>query len=348
MKALQFPGDKEVVIKDFADPKPALGEVLIRVKAAGICGSDLNYLYRTPKEEKDKYILGVWVSSTVIPGHEPCGIIEEVGEGVTHFKKGDRVIVYHISGCGICKFCREGQYIHCKEKKTYGFDFNGVFADLMVAKAQDCIILPAEIPFSVGSYCACGAGTAYKALKRLNVSGLDTVTVFGLGPVGLAAVLFAKKFGAKVIAIDPVEMRRNIALQVGADCVIDPINSDPVQEILTFTKGEGSSVGIECSSNPTARSQILDAAKLFGRVAYVGEGKDVHIDVSNQIIHKQLTLLGSWVYSISDLIELLDYVKNEQIDLSALITNEFSLDQAEEAMKLADSGNCGKVMFTWK
>jgi threonine dehydrogenase-like Zn-dependent dehydrogenase len=116
---------------------------------------------------------------------------------------------------------------------------------------------------------------------------------------------------------------------------------------MAFTNGKGASVGIECSSNPKARSQILDGAKLFGRVAYIGEGKDVHIDVSNQIIHKQLTIIGSWVYSVSDLIELLDFVAKENIDISSLITNEFSLDQAGEAMKLADSGNCGKVMFTW-
>lgn len=348
MRALQFPGDREVVIKEFADPKPSHGEVLLSVKAAGICGSDLNYLYRTRKEDKDKHILGVWVSSTVIPGHEPCGIIEEVGEGVANLKKGDRVVVYHISGCGACKYCREGMAIHCKEKKTYGFDFDGVFADKMIAKAQDCIILPEDVSFSVGSYCACGAGTAYKALKRLNVGGRDSVTVFGLGPVGLAAVLFAKKFGAKVVAVDPVAKRREIAAAAGADLVVDPISSDPVQAILDFTDGEGTSVGIECSSNPKARSQILDGAKLFGRVAYVGEGKDVHIDVSNQIIHKQLTILGSWVYSTSDLIELLEYVSKENIDLSQLITDEYSLDQAEEAMRLADGGNCGKVVFTWK
>lgn len=347
MKGLQFPGSREVKIKNFEDPKPGKNEVVVKMKAAGICGSDLNYLYRTPKEEKDKYVLGVWVSSTVIPGHEPCGIIEEVGENVSKFKKGDRVIVYHISGCGVCKYCRSGFHIHCKSKKTYGFDFNGAFADLLVANERDLVLLPDEISFEDGCYYACGAGTAYKAIKRLQLSGLDTISIFGLGPVGLAAVLLAKKVGAKVIAIDPVDIRRDLAAKVGADLIVDSAD-DVVGKIMAFTNGKGTSAGIECSSNPTARSQILDGSGLWGRVAYVGEGKNVTIDVSNQIIHKQLTVIGSWVYSIPDLIELLDFVVKEKIKLTDIITHKYTIDNAVEAMSTADSGKCGKVIFKWE
>jgi propanol-preferring alcohol dehydrogenase len=347
MKALQFPGSREVFIKEFPDPKPGKDEVVIRMKASGICGSDLNYLYRIPKEEKDKYVLGVWVSSTVIPGHEPCGIVEEVGENVTHLKKGDRVIVYHISGCGVCKSCREGYYMHCKNKKTYGFDINGSFADFMVAKEKDCVLLPDELSFEEGCYYACGAGTAFKACKRLNISGLDTVSIFGLGPVGLAAVMFAKKFGGKVIAVDPIDVRRDIAKNIGADYVINPLEEDVVREIKKITDGEGTSVSIECSSNPTARSQILDSTKIWGKVAYVGEGKTVTIDVSNQIIHKHLTIFGSWVYTIPELMDLLNFAAKEKLNLPALITHQFTLDEAEEALKLADSGKSGKIVFKW-
>ncbi|WP_449355175.1 zinc-dependent alcohol dehydrogenase family protein [Virgibacillus natechei] len=349
MKGIQFPGDKEVVVKDFEKPTPGKNEVLVNVKAAGICGSDLNYLYRTAKENKDKYLLGVWVSSTVIPGHEPCGIVEEVGDNVTKFKKGDRVLVYHISGCGTCKTCREGNPMLCETKETYGFDINGVFADSMIAKENDCFILPDNISFEVGSYLACGAGTAFKASRRLNISGYDTVSIFGLGPVGLAAVAFAKKFGAKVIAVDLEKKRLDLAKKVGADYVISGKEEDPVEKIKSLTNGEGTSKGIECSSNPIARRQVLNAAKDWATVAYVGEGGNVEIDVSNQIIHKQLTLIGSWVYSLSDLMELIEFVsKEEDLPLEDLITHRFTLDEAEEAMKIADSGKCGKVVFTWK
>jgi len=347
MKALQFPGSKEVIINELDVPKPKNGEVLIRMKASGICGSDLNYLYRIPKEEKDKYVLGVWVSSTVVPGHEPCGVVEELGDCVTKLKKGDRVIVYHISGCGKCMYCRKGYHIHCNTKKTYGFDKNGSFEDFMIAKESDCVVLPKEISFSEGAYYACGAGTAFKAVKNLEISGYDTVSVFGLGPVGLAAVLLAKTFGAKVIAIDPIDIRLKLAEQIGADNMINPKSIDPVEEIMRITNGNGTSIGIECSANPAARSQILDASGLWGKVAYVGEGKDVHINVSNQIIHRQLTIIGSWVYSIPDLIELLDFVVEKKLSLKPLITNEFTLDNAIKAMKLADSGNSGKIVFKW-
>jgi len=347
LKGLQFPGDREVIVKNFEDPEPSKNEVLIRMKAAGICGSDLNYLYRTPKEDKDKYVLGVWVSSTVIPGHEPCGIIEKVGENVTKYKKGDRVIVYHISGCGVCKYCKMGYHIHCQKKKTYGFDRDGAFADLMCANERDLVLLPNEISFEEGCYYACGAGTAYKAIKRMQISGLDIVSVFGLGPVGLAVAVLAKKVGAKVIGVDPVEDRRNLATNVGADLVIDSSSEDAVHEILKFTDGKGAAAGIECSSNPIARSQILDSSALWGRVAYLGEGKNVTIDVSNQVIHKQLTIIGSWTYTIPDLMDILEFAVREKINLDKIITHKSTLDNAREAMKIADSGKCGKVIFKW-
>lgn len=348
MKGLQFPGSREAIVKDFEVPTPGRGEVLVRMKAAGICGSDLNYLYRTPKEDKDKYVLGVWVSSTVIPGHEPCGVIEAVGENVNNLKIGDRVIVYHISGCGVCEHCRAGYNIHCEQKKTYGFDINGCFADYMLAKERDCVILPDELSYEEGCYYACGAGTAYKAVKRLGISGYDFVSIFGLGPVGLAATLMAKKFGAKVVGVDPVSVRRDLAHKVGADYTIDPSAQNVVETIKEITKGRGASVGIECSSHPDARGQVLDSAQLWGRVAFVGEGREVTIDVSNQIIHKQLTIIGSWVYSIPDLIELLRYAVNEKLELPSLITHYFTLSEAQEALKLADSSTTGKVVFKWK
>lgn len=345
MKALQFPGSREVLIKEVDKPVPGKDEVVVKIEAAGICGSDLNYLYRTPKEEKDKFILGVWVSSKVIPGHEPCGIIDSAGENVTKFKQGDRVIVYHISGCGVCKQCKSGLHIHCADKKTYGFDINGAFADYMVANERDLVRLPSEISFEDGCYYACGAGTSYKVLKRLGVSGFDILTVFGLGPVGLAAVLLGKKAGARVIAIDPIEMRRNLAKKIGADMTIDA-KGDVVDEVMGYSNGKGATAGIETSSSPTARSQILDAAALWGRVAYVGEGKNVTIDVSSQIIHKQLSVIGSWVYSIPDLMNLLEYVVKEKITLTDIITHKYKLTDAKEALSIADSGECGKVIFT--
>ena len=346
MKALQFPGSCEVIIREMEKPKPGKKDVIVRMKAAGICGSDLNYLYRVPKEEKDKPVYGYQVSPTVIPGHEPCGIIDNVGGYVTKFKKGDRVIVYHVSGCGSCIQCRAGFSSHCNYEKTYGFNINGAFADYMLADEKDLVLLPGDMPFEAGCYYACGAGTSYKAIKRLKVSGFDVLVVFGLGPVGLASVILGKQAGAKIIGIDPVKMRRKLAKKIGADLTIDS-KGDVVKEIMKYTKGKGASRGIETSSNPIARSQILDSAALWGRVAYVGEGKTVTIDVSSQIIKKQLSIIGSQIFSIPDLMELLEYASDEKIYLSDIITHRFNISEAREALSIADSGECGKVIFIW-
>ena len=350
MRGLKFLGDKHVEVQTFDKPEPSDDELLISLKSTGICGSDLNYIYRTPKEKMDGYVHGVWVSSKVIPGHEPTGIVEETGKKVTNFKPGDNVIVHHVSGCGKCKQCKAGMHMHCEsdEKKTYGFDIDGGFADYMVAKERDCVPLPNNLSFEEGSYLSCGAGTAFKAVKRLNITGFDTVSVFGLGPVGLAAGLLSKIAGATVIGVDPIKVRRDLAKEAGMDFLINPKESDPVKLIKDYTNNEGTSIGIECSSNPTARSQILDAAKVPGaKVAYVGEGGNVDINVSNQIIHKHLTLMGSWIYSIPELIEFTQYVARENINISQFITDRYNIEEAKKALAKADSGETGKVVFTW-
>jgi threonine dehydrogenase-like Zn-dependent dehydrogenase len=347
VKAVFFPGDREAIVKDVADPKPDRGQALIRMKASGICGSDLGFLYRLSKEERSKPSLGIALSPDVIPGHEACGVVEELGPGVRHIREGDRVIVYHTRGCGRCKYCRSGFPIHCALKKAYGFDIDGGFADLIVADDSDCIALPKELDFVDGAYCACAAGTAYKASKRVGIRGLDTIALFGLGPVGLAGVLIGKAMGATVIGVEINEYRLTLAKKAGADHVINSNVDDPVKRIMELTNGEGADVAIDYSANPIARSKALDCTKIWGRMAFVGEGGKVTIEPSMQIIHKQLNVYGSFVFSTAELQELLATLVRYRLRLNEFVTHRCSIEDAPEALRLFDKGESGKVVFIW-
>ena len=167
-----LPGNSTVELKEFDIPKPGHGQVLVKSKASTICGSDSRCIYRAHVGKgPEGYQPGM------IAGHEPCGIIVEEGEGLKRFKKGDRVIVYHISGCGVCYDCRRGYYISCKSpyRAAYGWQRNGGMAPYMLCDEKDLIALPDELTYEDGAQVACGCGTCYEALMKIGVSGNDRV-----------------------------------------------------------------------------------------------------------------------------------------------------------------------------
>jgi propanol-preferring alcohol dehydrogenase len=218
----------------------------------------------------------------------------------------------------------------------------------MVADERDCVILPDNLSFAVGAYCSCGAGTAYQVTKRLKISGLDNVVIFGCGPVGLATTLFATFQGGRVIAVDVNEKRLDLAKEIGAKFIINPKKNNVVEEVMQITEGEGAEVTIDCSANPEARIAALDCAKIWGRTAYVGEGNKTTIDPSPQILHKELTLIGSWVFSLTSMMELLELLSRHSLPLEDLITNRFVIEDAKRAFEAFSNGQTsGKAVFEW-
>jgi len=350
MRAVTFLGDRDIQFIEAPDPRPGPGEVLIEIRAAGICGSDLGFLYRPSQDEITAKAAAhdQWIPSVagVIPGHEPAGVIVEVGPGVRHLAVGDRVACYHITGCNECRACRSGWMLHCPTYRSYGWQRDGAFADFMVADAKSCIPLPDGVSFVDGVYCACGAGTAYQATKRGAPTGGETVALFGLGGVGLAGVIFAKAAGARVVAVDPIAMRRDLALALGADEVIDPVADDAVRTIYELTHGEGAHLTIDYSGSSAGRLAALDSARVWGRSVFVGERNLTTIDPSPQILHKQLTLHGSWVCSWPVMDELIGRMAREPLPLEQAVTHRFPFDRIEEAFHVADGGECGKVVIT--
>ncbi len=347
MRGAVFAGHRKIEMREFPDPTPGPGEAVLAIKASGLCGSDLKFYRPAPGEAQRALGLGE-VSEPLIGGHEPCGVVEAVGPGVPEAlaKPGMRVMCHHYAGCGVCKHCRVGWSQLCRNGfVVYGVTAHGAHADYMKVPARTLVPLPDELSFTTGAAISCGSGTAYNALRRMNVSGRDTLAVFGQGPVGLAATQLGTAMGARVFAIDMIRERLDFAKELGAEMLIDPSADDPVQALKDLTRGEGVSLALDCSGAEAARSAAIRATRTWGTVCFVGEGGSVTIDVSPEMLRKQLTVIGSWTFSSVQQEECARFVADRGIDVDRLFTHRFRLDEADAAYKLFDTQTTGKSVL---
>ncbi len=340
MKGVLLPGNKEVVVTEFPDPVPGSGEVLIRVKASAICRSDLSLYYGHAVVQADK-------AGKVITGHEPAGLVEAVGPGVRTVRPGDRVAIYLAIGEGQCQYCRQGNYHLCPEWQCLGFTAHGGNAEFLVVPERNCLPIPDEMSFVAAAVSTDAFGTLFSAARKLGVSGATVVGIWGLGPMGSSGVLACKNMGARVIGVDPLEDRRRFALDLGADEVLDPAEGEVVNRIRELTHGEGVDVALDCSGNPRAENAALDAARRFGKVAFIGESRETTINPSDQLIRKQLTLIGSWYFNISEYADIARFIVDRKIPLERLVTHTFTLDEAPTAFRLFDERKTEKAVFVF-
>ena len=344
MKGVVFPGDRQLEILEFPDPEPGPGEVVLEIKASGMCGSDLKF-YR-PKDGAKSLGLGD-LSGPIIAGHEPCGVVAAIGPGVpeNQAKIGMRVMVHHYRGCGVCEHCSTGWMQMCAEgvKEVYGATGHGAHAKYMKCPARTLVPLPDELSFEAGAAISCGTGTAWGALHRLDLQGDQTIAVFGQGPVGLSATLLASQMGARVIALDTGEERLQRAKEFGADALINPAKTENVVEaIKDLTHGRGAHASMDCSSAPIARTQSVQCVRSWGKACFVGEGDTVTLNVSNDMLRRQVTVIGSWTFSTIGQGKCAEYVADREIVLDRLFTHRWKLDQAKEAYELFDKQTSGK------
>lgn len=344
MRGVVFLGERELELGSFPDPKPGPGEVIVAIKASGLCGSDL-HAYREPKTVRtpDKYC---------IAGHEPCGVIAAVGPGVSEERAplDQRVMIHHYRSCGRCRHCRSGWSQMCSNGGiTYGVTGDGAHAEYMRVQPEMLVPLPDELSFEEGAAVSCGTGTAFQGLRRLEVSGQDTLVVFGQGPVGLSGTLLGKAMGARVIAVDVTPPRLELARQHGADLVLNSREVDVVSTIRELTYGEGADAALETSGNGEARNNALGCARIWGRVCFVGiGGSPTAFSVERDIIHKQLNVCGSWTFSSVIQADCARFVIDHKLPLGSIFTHRYSLDEAAEAYTLFDTQTTGKGVFLFE
>src|SRR5215470_16376334 len=311
MKGVVFLGDRKLELREFPDPTPGPRDVILEIKASGMCGSDL-HTYRASANPGGVVTGGIKRAAGVIAGHEPCGVVAAVGSAVTDAdtRIGQRVMDHHYDGCGNCKHCRAGWTQMCLEGPV-----------------------------------VCGTGTAWGALRRLKLQGGETIAIFGQGPVGLSATQLAVEMGARVIAVDIAPERRRLAQQFGAAEVIDPTTHDMVAAILELTHGEGAHKTLDASSAPDARAAAVRSVRSWGTACFVGERGQVTLDVSQDLLRRQVTLVGSWTFSKQGQAECAEFIADRKIDLERLFTHRWRLEQAEEAYQLFDTQTTGKAVI---
>jgi threonine dehydrogenase-like Zn-dependent dehydrogenase len=342
MKGAILPGNSTTILKDFPIPQPGHGEVLIKMKSSTICGSDIRCIYH---EHLGKGPEGY--QPGMIAGHEPCGQIVECGPGCRRFTTRDRVIIYHISGCGVCNDCRRGYMISCtseKYRRAYGWQRDGGMAEYLLAEEKDLVFLPDELTYSDGAQVACGFGTVYEGLEKIGFCGNDAVLITGLGPVGLATAMLCKAMGAtKIIGSEAIAERIKIAQGLNLFDVVLKAGPDNARQVKDLTGGMGVEKAVDCSANDKARLTCIQATRKWGKIVFIGEGGTVNFQPSPDIIHDQKTIYGSWVTNIWRMEELVERLVRWNIHPADLITHRFPLAKVAEAYALMASGKCGKV-----
>ncbi len=339
MKGTVYLGEREVEVRDFPKPHPQPGEVVVAMKAAGLCGSDLHKYCNTREWAAER--------EGMISGHEPAGIVVELGQNVTNVSVGDRVSVYHSLGCGHCVHCLGGEPVFCDEEGAFGRTRDGCHADFMSTPSQYCLPLPEEFSFPVGAMLACTAGTAFASLRKLPCEHGDTLVVFGLGPVGLTCLLMGSATGLHCIGVEVNDYRLQLAGRLGAKTLVNAHDIDPVKAILDLTHGKGAAGVIECSGNAGARRQTVDAAATHASIILVGAGADELSFDPLLVMHKELTIRGNAVYSMPAYFEAIHFLQTNPLPLDEMVTHRFPIEEAPRAFDEFSSGNTGKVIFEW-
>src|SRR5580704_10948859 len=328
MKGVVFLGDRKLELREFPDPIPGPRDVILEIKASGMCGSDLHN-YRAPANPGGVVTGGIKRAAGVIAGHEPCGVVAAVGTAITdkEARIGQRVMDHHYDGCGNCKHCRAGWTQMCLEGTVvYGSGGHGGHARYMKVPVSTLVPLPDALSFVTGAAISCGTGTAWGALRRLTTQ--------------LAVVM-----GARVIAVDIAAERRKLAQQFGAHEVLDPAGGDVVAAIRDLTHGEGAHKTLDASSAPDARAAAVRAVRSWGTACFVGERGQVTLDVSPDLLRRQVTLAGSWTFSKQGQAECAEFVADRSVDVERLFTHRWKLEQAEEAYRLFDTQTTGKAVI---
>lgn len=320
MRAFVIDGPNKHGLAEYEKPEIASDEVLMKTIANGICHSDYDLM-------AGKYILPLHFP--VIPGHEFCAEVVEVGADVTEFKPGDRVVGECNIGCGHCKVCADIQGF-CPDAVHFGFTYDGADAEYMKAKAGWLHKIPDSFDAKTGAMVETFS-IAYKGIHEAGgVDASDTVLIYGGGSIGACAVAVAHSMGAYVIVVEPVAFKGEICKKMGADLIIDPMTENTDEVVRAHTDGFGADLVVECSGRPAVQAETFTTVKNGGRVCFIGISFD-EISVPLGLFQKKgIRAIGSngspgvWDRCIK-------FIQQAKLDFSPIVTHTFTFDQIEEA-----------------
>lgn len=342
MKGVCLPGNKEAKLTEWPDPKIGKKEVLIKIKSSAICRSDMSIYYGQP-------LIGDKKPGEVIPGHEPAGLVKEVGENVEYIREGDRVAISCFIGCGHCKYCIRGEPNLCKDVKLLGFHRHGGDAEYLATPEDTCLRLPDKMSYIAGSVSTDVVGNLYNTMKELGVIPGTSVGIVGLGPMGLGGVINAVAMGAEVFAFDLERNRLKKAEELGAHHCINPKESDPVEAVMNLTEGKGVTNCVDCSASQAGIATALDIVGTLGKVAQIGETPKAIINPSEQLIRKKVTYFGSWYFRMDEWGEITNFIVNKigNDKVESIVSHRYPLEEesVKEAFELFDARKTQKVVF---
>ena len=320
---------------------PSIGprDVLVRVKATSICGTDL-HIYGWDRWSQGR------IKPPVTLGHEFCGVVDRAGEEVSAVKTGDFVSAEMHLNCGHCHQCRLGQSHICQNLRIIGIDLDGAFAEFVKIPATNIWRLDPAIPEHYAAILD-PLGNAVHTVLAGAIAG-QTALVTGCGPIGLMSIALAKAFGSStVFATETNEHRRRMAKEMGADLVLNPVTEDPVRKILEATGGTGVDVLLEMSGNPTAIQQGFKALRAGGRASLLGiPTENVPLDLVQDVIFKGATVQGIYGRRMYETwVQMTALLKAGRVNLEPLFGERMELDNFEAAFAKLHSGMAGKILM---
>lgn len=302
---------------EIPEPRPAAGEVLVAVKAAGICHSDAHY----------RSGVGSLAELPITPGHEVAGTIESVGAGVSRERVGDRVCLHYLVTCGECGYCCRNIGQFCPGVAMIGKDRDGGYAEYVCVPEQNAFLLPDDVPFAPAAIMMCSFATSLHALRKARFHEGESVAVFGAGGLGAAAIRLANALGAsRILAVD-----RNPAKLVAAECMgaigIDASGTDAVDSIMDATGGAGVDVALELVGLPVTSEQALKSLAVQGRAAVVGlTDKTTPVDMYRDLIGKEREIVGVSDHLPEEIEELIALVRQGRLDVTSAVSRTIPLD----------------------
>ncbi len=341
MKAIQLiEAGRPLEARDVPVPDVGPADVLVRVKAAGVCHSDAHYRAGVSRVEPLPMTLG----------HEVAGIVEQIGAGVRGLRVGDRVCLHYMTTCGQCAYCHRGTEQFCASGLMIGKYRDGGYAEFIRIPARSVFTLPDEIPFEHGAIMMCSSATSFHALRKARLRAGELVAVFGAGGLGLSAIQLAQAMGAlQVFAVDIKDNKLELARQFGA-IPIDARAADPVAQIMRHTGGRGVDVALELIGLPLTMRQAVLSLAIGGRAALAGiTQQGFEVVPYHEVINKEAEIIGVSDHLAQEIPLLLEYARQGRLKLAPIVTRTVSLDaDAINAAldELERFGSVGRTVIT--